>query len=166
MIYGNLNNPGDFKTYPEVIYRALEYLKSKDFNLVEPGKYEIEGKNFYVNVTDTKTDLVENKKAESHVKYLDIQYSPKGGEVMGFAIDEGNNEITENYLEEKDVLKYSIVKNENFIKMNAKDFFVFYPWDIHRPGCTDSKPEDIRKVVVKIKMDYIYLYFYDVLSSK
>lgn len=153
MIYGNINNLGDKNTYPEVVYRALEYLKSKDFNNIEPGKYEIEGNDLYLSIVDTKTDIVENKKAESHIKYLDIQFSPNGGEVMGFAIDEGNNVITENKLEEKDVLKYSVVKNEKFIKMNPNDFFVFYPWDIHRPSCTYTEKKDIRKVIVKIKMD-------------
>lgn len=153
MIYGNINNLGNKGTYPEIIYKALEYLKSKDFNNIEPGKYEIEGNNVYVSITDTKTDIVKNKKAESHVKYLDIQFSPNGDEIMGFAIDDGNNEIIENKLDEKDVLKYSIVNNEKFIKMNPNDFFVFYPWDIHRPGCTETEPKDIRKVIVKIKMD-------------
>ncbi|HAQ42110.1 MAG TPA: YhcH/YjgK/YiaL family protein [Clostridiales bacterium] len=155
MIYGNLNNLGEPNTYPKIIYRLLEYLKNKDFNIMEPGKYEIEGKDIYFSVTDTKTDIIEKKKAESHVKYIDIQFSPNGGELMGFAIDEGNNEITENKLEEKDVLKYSVVENEKFIKMIPNDFFIFYPWDIHRPGCIDGEPCDIRKVVVKVKMDLI-----------
>ncbi|WP_312815255.1 YhcH/YjgK/YiaL family protein [Sedimentibacter sp.] len=155
MIYGNLKNLGESNAYQEVVYRVLKYLKNKDFNNMEPGKYEIEGNDIYFSVTDTKTDTIENKKAESHAKYIDIQLSPNGGELMGFATDEGGNEIIENKLKEKDVLKYSAVDNEKFVKMNPNDFFVFYPWDIHRPGCTDAEPCDIRKVIVKIKMELI-----------
>ncbi len=156
MLYGNLKNLGEPSAYPQIIYRTLEYLKNKDFNNIEPGKYEIEGKDIYFSVIDTVTDTAEKKKAESHVEYLDIQFSPNGGELMGFAIDEGDNAIYENKLIEKDVLKYSVVKNEKFIKMNSNDFVVFFPWDIHRPGCTDGKSINIRKVVVKIKMNLLY----------
>ena len=98
MIYGNLNNLGNKKTYPEAVVKALEYLKSRDFNNVEPGKYEIEGKDFYASVTDTKSDIIKNKKAEAHVKFLDIQFSPNGGEVMGFAVCEGKKEVIEDKL--------------------------------------------------------------------
>ncbi|WP_313341965.1 YhcH/YjgK/YiaL family protein [Sedimentibacter sp.] len=155
MIYGNLGNLGEPNAYPKTVYRLLEYLKNKDFNSIKPGKYDIEGNDIYFLVTDTMTDRIEQKNAESHVKYIDIQFSPSGGELMGFAIDKGNNEITENKLQDKDVLKYLIVENEKFIKMNQNDFFVFFPWDIHRPGCTDLEPNNIRKVVVKIKMELI-----------
>lgn len=155
MIYGNLDNFGGPNAYPKTIYMVLEYLKNKDFNNMKPGKYEIEGKDIYFLITDTETDIIEKKKAESHVKYIDIQLSPNGGELMGYAVDKGNNEIIENNLKEKDVLKYSIVENEKFTKMNSNDFFIFYPWDIHRPGCADGKPCDLRKVVAKVKMDLI-----------
>jgi biofilm protein TabA len=96
MIYGNIQNLGDINVYPKVIYNALEYLKSKDFSIIEPGKYEIIGNDVFVSITDTKTDIVENKKAESHVKYMDIQFSPNGGEVMGFAVSNGNDKFIKN----------------------------------------------------------------------
>lgn len=155
MIYGNLNNLGDLKAYPEKVAKALEYLKGKDFVNMEPGKYEIEGKDLFIAVSNAKSDIIEKKRPESHVKYLDIQFSPLGGEVIGFAIDTGNNPIDQELLEEKDVIFYKSIENEKFIKMDPMDFFVFYPWDIHRPGCTDGEPSEIRKVVVKIKMDIL-----------
>lgn len=155
MIYGNLNNLGDLKTYPEKIAKALEYLKDKDFINMEPGKYEIEGKDLYIAVSNSKADAIEKKRPESHKKYLDIQFSPVGGEIIGFAYDTGNNPVDQDLLEEKDAIFYKSVENEKFIKMDPMDFFVFYPWDIHRPGCTDGAPAEIRKVVVKINMDII-----------
>lgn len=153
MIYGNISNLGNLNTYPKVVAKALGYLRNKDFFNIDPGIYEIEGKDFYYSVSNSKLDIIENKKPESHNKYLDIQISIIGGEIMGFAADTGNNTIIENLLAEKDILYYKSVENEKFIKMSANDFFVFFPWDIHRPGCTDEIPNETRKVIVKIKYE-------------
>jgi len=155
MIYGNLNNIGDLKAYPKAIAKVLEYLKDKDFINMEPGKYEIEGKNIYISVNNSKSDIIENKRPESHNKYIDIQFSPSGGEIIGFATDTGNNPIGQKLLEEKDVIFYKSIENEKFIKMDPNDFFIFYPWDIHRPGCTDELPGEIRKVIGKINMEIL-----------
>lgn len=155
MIYGNINNLGDLKVYPKAIAKALEYLKEKDFINMEPGKIELEGKDLYVAVSNSNSDIIENKKPETHNRYLDIQFSPTGGEIIGFATDTGNNPVLQDLSEEKDVIFYKSVENEKFIKMEPNDFFIFFPWDIHRPGCTDREPSVIRKVVVKINMDII-----------
>ncbi|WP_312832986.1 YhcH/YjgK/YiaL family protein [Sedimentibacter saalensis] len=150
MIYGNLNNFGNLNAYPKMIYTVLEYLRNIDLLNIEPGKYEIEGKNIYYTISDSHLDVIENKKPEAHKQYIDIQLSLTGGEIMGFAIDTGKNPISQDLLDEKDILYYESVENERFIKMNSNDFFVFFPWDIHRPGCTDIKPINTKKVVVKI----------------
>ena len=150
MIYGNMNNTGSWAAYPESIARALNYLKDKDFVTMEPGVYEIEGKDIYVQVINANADIIEKKRPEVHRKYVDLQFSPEGGEIIGFATDTGNNELDEELFDTKDIKFYKNMENEVFIKMNPKDFFVFFPWDVHRPGCTELGPKQIRKVVVKI----------------
>lgn len=148
-------NPGDINVYPQAVSYALEYLIKNDSSKLDIGKYEVEGKDFYIIVSNSMLDMIENKKPESHKEYLDIQLSPAGGEIMGFAIDTGRNSVSQDLLEEKDVLYYENVENEKFIKMNPNDFFVFYPWDIHRPGCIDEIPTYTKKVVVKLNIKYM-----------
>jgi YhcH/YjgK/YiaL family protein len=155
MIYGNLSNPGDWKSYPAIISRALKILLDTDLQNASPGKYFIDGDDFYYNVSRSKLDTLENKLPESHKKFIDIQLSLIGGEIMGYAVDTGNNPVKYNLIEEKDVLNYQSVVNERFIKMNPMDFFVFFPWDIHRPGVTDTVPEETRKIIVKISVKYL-----------
>lgn len=155
MIYGNINNIGKLSAYPKIIQRALQYIEQNDFKSMEPGKYEIEGKDFFVQVSDTKADIIKNKRPEVHVNYLDIQFTPDGEEIFGFATDTGTNEIDEDLLAVKDVKYYKRAENEAFIKTKPGDFFVFFPWDVHRPGCVEEGPKTIRKVVIKINMENI-----------
>jgi biofilm protein TabA len=35
-------------------------------------------------------------------------------------------------------------------------YAVFFPWDIHRPGCVSQPGVKVRKVVVKIKVSDLY----------
>lgn len=141
--------------YKEKIVKALEYLKDRDFLSMEPGTYEIEGKDLFAQVMDITGEIIENKKAEVHKKYIDLQFSPKGGEIFGFAIDTGNNELDEELFESRDIKFYKNMENEVFIKSRPGDFFVFFPWDVHRPGCVEEGTRQFRKVVVKININTI-----------
>lgn len=155
MIYGNINNLGKLSVYPEKVQKALQYILINDFTKMEPGKYELEGKDLFVQVSDSNADIISNKRPEVHNKYLDLQFTPNGEEIFGFAADTGNNEVDEDLFDVKDVKFYKSVENEIFIKTNPGDFFVFFPWDVHRPACVENGPKKIRKVVVKINMDII-----------
>lgn len=155
MIYGNINNIGTLSAYPETIVKVLQYLKYKDFINMEPGVYEIEGNDLYAQVMDANTDIVSNKRPEVHKKYIDVQYSPEGGEILGFAIDTGSNVVDEDLLETNDIKFYKEAENEIFINTKPGDFLVFFPWDVHRPACIEGKPRQIRKVVVKVNSNNI-----------
>ena len=155
MIYGNINNLGVMSVYHEKVAKVLDYLKDKDFFSMEPGKYEIEGQDIFAQVMNVNGDIIENKKPEVHKKYVDLQFIPEGGEILGFATDTGNNELDEDLFDSSDIKFYKNVENEVFIKSNPGDFFVFFPWDVHRPGCVEQVPKQMRKVVVKINIDIL-----------
>jgi YhcH/YjgK/YiaL family protein len=152
MFFGNLNQVGIETIYPPPIRTALEYLKTHDCTTMQPGVYEIDGKNLYAQVMDAQTDTVDRKKPEIHRQYVDLQYAPGGNEKIGVAVDSGKNIVAENLFEERDILFYKEVPNESFITMEAGSFAVFFPWDIHRPACAINEPATIRKVVVKIRL--------------
>ena len=52
MIFSSIKNGDSFEKYPAAIQTALEYLKSHDFAAMEPGVYEIQGKDIYAQVFD------------------------------------------------------------------------------------------------------------------
>ena len=60
--------------------KAVDFLKNTDLEALEPGKYEIDGKNVYANVTAYTTIPWEEAKYEAHEHYTDIQYVIEGSE--------------------------------------------------------------------------------------
>ena len=65
--------------------KAVDFLKNTDLAALEPGKYEIDGKDVYANVTAYTTIPWEEAKYEAHEHYTDIQYVIEGSEVMTYA---------------------------------------------------------------------------------
>ncbi|UZW12998.1 YhcH/YjgK/YiaL family protein [Clostridium pasteurianum] len=156
MIFGNIDNIDDIKKVcPKPILKAVNYLKDNDFNNMEAGVYSIMGDDIYAQVVDKITKDKQEAKAEVHRKYIEIQFSVGGNEIIGYARDTGNNIVTEELLEEKDSIFYNNVENEIDLFMNAGSFAIFFPEDVHRPWCAYNKPCKVRKINIKINRDLI-----------
>lgn len=154
MIFSSINTCDTFEEYPEVIRRVIDYLKNNDFVNMEPGVYEIQGKDIYAQVFDAETGSVEEKRPESHKNYLDVQFLASGEEKLGFTPFREEYEVDE-YIEERDLIFYKSVKNEGFIMATQGCFSIFFPCDIHRPAVAVDKPMTVRKVVVKVRTTLI-----------
>lgn len=155
MVKGNINNLGDLKKYPEVILEALELLKKEDWNTKENGRYEIKGKDIFVIISEYETEQESNKKPEVHREYIDIQYIFEGVEAIKLSTDLGCSSIAIEYNEENDILFYENIEDESTLIMKKGDFAIFYPEDIHKPGCTYIEKSNIKKAVVKIRKNII-----------
>ncbi|WP_077610673.1 YhcH/YjgK/YiaL family protein [Clostridium sp. Marseille-P2415] len=132
--------------------KAVDFLKNTDLKNLAPGKYEIDGKNVFANVTEYTTIPWEEAKYEAHHNYTDIQYMISGSETMTYArVDELAEKVP--YNEEKDVVFYD---NENpglKVVVKAGEYMIFNPWDGHKPKAAAGEPAPIKKVIVKIKED-------------
>ncbi len=130
--------------------KAVNFLQNTDLLSLAPGKYEIDGKNVFANVTEYTTIPWVEAKYEAHHNYTDIQYMISGSETMTYArIDELAEKIP--YNEEKDVVFYD---NENpglKVVVKAGEYMIFNPWDGHKPKAAAGEPAVIKKVIVKIK---------------
>ena len=121
---------------------------------MEPGVYEIQGKDIYAQVFDAETGSVEEKRPESHKNYLDVQFLASGEEKLGFTPLKDEYEVDE-YFEGRDLIFYKKVENEGFVYATPGCFTVFFPCDVHRPAVADGKPMTVRKVVVKVRTTLI-----------
>jgi len=156
MIFGNINNFNYMdKTCSKAIMQAIDYLKSNDFVNLKAGVYNIQGEDIFAQVVDRVTKTKHEAKAEVHRKYVEIQFSVGGNEIIGYATDTGNNIVWEELLEEKDSIFYNDVENETDLIMVTGSFAIFFPEDVHRPWCKNNKSCKVRKVNVKIKRTVI-----------
>ncbi|EDX7314616.1 DUF386 domain-containing protein [Salmonella enterica subsp. enterica serovar Alabama] len=154
MIFGHIAQPDPCRL-PSAIEQALDFLRNTDFLTLEPGVVEIDGQNIFAQIIDMTTrDAAENR-PEVHRRYLDIQFLAWGEEKIGVAIDTGNNQISESLLEQRDIIFYHDSEHESFIVMIPGSYALFFPQDVHRPGCNKSIATPIRKIVVKVAIDVL-----------
>lgn len=156
MICGHIKNLNQEKALlPKALQTGLEYLATADLAKLAPGKYEIDGSDIFVAVSEYTTDRKENKKPETHVKYIDIQYIISGAEVIGYGDLAAGLKVTEDKLAEKDVVFYGSVPGESDLQLSPGMYAIFFPWDVHRPGCAAGAPAPVRKAIVKVKVDLL-----------
>ena len=152
MIFGHITQPNPCRL-PAAIERALDFLRSTDFSKLAPGVVEIDGKNIFAQIIDLTTREVAENRPEVHRRYLDIQFLAWGEEKIGFAIDNGNNAISESLLAQRDIIFFHGCEHESFLEMIPGSYVIFFPQDVHRPGCHQSVATPIRKIVVTVAID-------------
>jgi biofilm protein TabA len=132
--------------------KAFEFLKNSDFSKLEIKRYDIDGDNLYAIVSEYLTKNSENARFEVHQKYIDIQYVIAGSEMMGVAPLSMKKEILVPYDAIKDIEFMTVSQNSEF-KATPDRFFIFFPSDIHRPGLKVDENLQVRKLVVKVKIE-------------
>ena len=149
MIKDSLNNYDKYTDLSSNIIKGLKYLKNTDFNLLNDGKYFIDGEILYVNIQTYITKS--NADYEAHRDYADIQYIISGQENIGVT-DYTTCSTTIEYNKENDI--EFLNGHGDFIKMDTGDFMILYPDDAHKPSISiDIKsPQKVRKAVVKVKL--------------
>lgn len=154
MIIGNINHLELVPFLPKKMHDAIEYIK-KNINRDTPlGLQEIDGRNIFAIVANESTHFYEDRRPEFHARYLDIQIVLEGKEGYGFSTLPPQTKPVENLLEEKDLAFLPVEMAEKIVVLNAGDFAIFFPNEVHKPLCAvDGKVDAIRKVVIKIAVD-------------
>ena len=156
MQLGNIDKIGSQeKHFPEALKRAMSFLKRADFSKIEKGKHPLEGEKMFVIFDEYETKSRDDKKAEMHMKFIDVQFIVSGEESMGFSFDNGNSIAVEKYSPEKDAALYDKVDEENYFAVRKGMYVIFYPGEIHRPGCNLNAESEVRKAIVKINIDLL-----------
>lgn len=152
MIYSSIYSEQIPGSFPPALQKALDCLRTTDFEKMPCGEYEIEGRDLFAQVIETETGPAGTRRPEIHRRHVDVQFLLSGAEQIGFALDTGKSEPVENRLSRDDIAFYGEIQGENFVTLTPGCFAVFFPNDIHRPACSASeKPEKIKKVILKIR---------------
>jgi len=131
------------------IDRAFAYLRETDLAALEPGDYEIDGKNIYARALTYTTRAPENGVWEAHRRYIDLQVMVEGAERICYA--PLSRLAPGAYDEAKDFWRLS--GEGDSVTLPNGSFMLLWPTDGHMPCLAVDKPESIKKVVVKIAVD-------------
>lgn len=146
----------DFKNlsrYPQIpfLHDIHHFIEKHYCSKLQDGEVEILGRDLFVRIAEYDTGPAEEKKFEAHTVYADLQYLASGKEIMGFS-SETAKPVT-NYDPKADIRFFEITQKETPLLVSAGQFTVFFPGELHRPGClAGPQPEKVKKLVFKIKM--------------
>lgn len=153
MIIDHLNQAQHYYTLNPGIELALRYLQTTDFTKLENGKYELDGDNLLAIVQEYDTKDPATEKLESHKKYIDVQYVVSGREKMGHALLQAQVP-SRLYNPEDDFMLFD--EAPDFFSLITEGMFtIFYPTDLHMPCILHQQSSHVRKVVMKVSVDYI-----------
>lgn len=150
MIYDKIDNQEIYAGLSEDIRMGLEWLRDVNPD-IEKGVYELSSR--VKAIVSEYTTKEENENGyEAHKKYIDIQYLLKGSEKICCLPLEYLKE-TKAYQPEKDVAFFEecAVKPQEMV-IGKGYFAVFYPQDGHMPGLCIWKVNEVKKVVIKVRV--------------
>lgn len=134
------------------LQKALDFIKNTELFSLSDGRHNIDGDDIYISIAGYETKNKVEKRAEAHKQYIDIQLLLAGSEVISHSMLSTDNEVLEDNLAEKDVIFYKTVQNETDIVLKPGNYVIFFPWDVHRPGCAHQKCATVKKAVVKVRI--------------
>ncbi len=155
MILGHIENPETFTYLPLALQKSVAFFKDNEMTSLAVGRYEIDGDNIYVNVMEFDTQPENEKLAEVHRDYIDVQFLISGEEKICFALPCETNPIAKEYDKESDAYLVEAMKGELSIIMKPKMFAIFLTEEPHKPGCIVSRSSSIKKAVVKVKKELL-----------
>mgnify|MGYP000849064242 CR=1 FL=1 len=148
MILGHIDSPSLAGCHPELV-RAIGIALDVQPQACAPGRYELEGDRLFMNVMHLTTQLPDEKKAEQHRAYVDIQILLAGEERILYGVA-GSGRQCETWHEEEDYQLCGEIDNPHSLLLRPGMFAVFMPDEPHKPGCTVGEPGEIKKVVIKL----------------
>lgn len=133
----------------ELWEKLFAYLAETDLNSLQAGKIELVPGRLWINVLEYTPKDAENTKIESHKKFIDLQYTFVGNEIMGVA---GKVEPIDDYDPVKDRTFYTTDEPITYSKATPEVFFLYFPKDMHQPSVKgEGEPVPSRKIVGKIE---------------
>lgn len=129
--------------------KLMQFIATTDLSTLEPGKVVLVPGRLWINVMAYTPKSAEETPAEVHRKYIDLQYTFQGDELMGLV-----NKVnpTGDYNPEKDVQKFTPAEPVSYVPATPDRFFLYFPSDIHQPSvAAAANPGLSRKIVGKIE---------------
>lgn len=149
MIFDRLENAVMYRSISENLEKGFEFLKNTNLLTIESGRYEIKDNDVFALISEYDSKSHQDCRLEAHHTYTDIQYIVSGREAIGFATPK-NQEVTVDYNPEKDIVFFT---GDSFpLILEAGMFAVFFPQELHRPCMQIDGPENVKKVVIKVRV--------------
>ncbi|MCX6222994.1 MAG: YhcH/YjgK/YiaL family protein [Bacteroidia bacterium] len=150
MVLDSIENAARYLSMGDGIAKALHYIQNNDLNVVQPGRYQLEGDHLVLLVNEYECTNTDECRLEGHRKYIDLQYWVKGSELMGHDIL-GNQPVLEPYNEKTDCAFYSCIAS--YSRLLPGMFVIYFPSDLHTANSDPLSHLRVKKIVFKIQVE-------------
>ena len=147
MIIDKVENLKNYVSVNPLFPKVVEFLQQHDLNTMEAGKYEIVGKDLFVNIQMAKGRTPADAVIETHDKMIDIQIPLSDAETFGYT--QRDQLPKADYNAEKDITKIPDLAADSYVTCQLGMMAIFFPQDGHAP-CIAGVPE-IKKAIFKVK---------------
>ena len=147
MIIDKIENLKNYAAVNPLFPKVVEFLQQNDLATMEPGKYEIQGKDLFVNITMAKGKTPDEAVIETHNRMIDIQIPVTAAETFGYTQRDLLPDAT--YNDEKDITKIPGLAADSYVTCQPGMMAIFFPQDGHAP-CIAGVPE-LKKAIFKVK---------------
>ncbi|MEE1246034.1 MAG: YhcH/YjgK/YiaL family protein [Acutalibacteraceae bacterium] len=138
--------------YSEVPHakEVIDFIDGFKKTEMKPGRYDILGDELFAAVSRYDTEPREDRRFESHRKYIDIQIVLDGNEELDWA-ETSSLEMTDNGFERGDDIAFYDGETLSTVILGKEQCAVLFPEDGHRPNVMHKEIENVLKIVFKIK---------------
>lgn len=128
--------------------KLFSHIASLDLDTVSPGKTVLEEGRLWVIIQEYTPRDSAHMNVEQHHNMIDLQYTMRGNELMGYANDVTPKNL---YNPKKDVQHWH-AGSVTYYPAKADAFYLFFPTDYHQPSVqAPGEVKQSRKLVAKIE---------------
>lgn len=155
MVIDHLSNAALYENISKRMRTAFQFLRRDDLANLPLGRHDLSGGaggpgDVFALVQQYQTKPPDTVQWEAHRKYFDVQFVVSGVERMAYANLDTLRE-SKAYDAETDILFLS--GEGSSFAVRAGMFTIFGPQDAHRPAMAWDAPAEVRKIVVKVRVD-------------
>ncbi len=148
MIFDSLKNSALYYCMSPRLEKAFGYIASTDWEKMEPGIHELDGRDIYVNVMEPALKKPADAKLEIHDAYIDIQVLIRGEqETFGWSERADLRKPLGAFDAQKDIQLFDD-EPQTFYTLRPGQFTILFPEDGHAPMIGEG---DVRKIIVKVR---------------
>jgi len=152
MILDTMKNHQLYHCVHEKFADAFAFIEKAVAQDLPVDRYELDGTKLYAFIQSYDTKLPQDGKLEGHQNYIDIQYVISGRERIDL-VDISRATPKTEYNPEKDVQFYQDAGIAGGYQLEAGDYGIFFPQDLHKPCLrVGAEAEAVKKIVVKIAL--------------
>ncbi|WP_295938190.1 YhcH/YjgK/YiaL family protein [uncultured Alistipes sp.] len=149
MIFDSLKNSALYYSVHPRLEKAFGYIASTDWEKIEPGIHELDGKDIYVNVMERELKKPVDAKLEIHNEYIDIQVLVRGEkEAFGWSERADVHKPLGEFDAQKDIQLFDDVP-QTYYSLRPGQFTILMPEDAHAPMVGEGS---VRKIIVKVRI--------------